>query len=177
VAKAVKAVGWEEVSTIRRDGYRIPDLAEVLHTIDLPVMVDIPSVKVLEASLAVVRTAKALDRCVFAGHTGAMAHLRLMSRSARIALSWAKRDLPSPELLARTKPEWFNPRWRLATPDVVDRMHAAGLGVSVWTVDRKRHIKRVLRAGVDAVISNQTARLVPMLAEAAGHEAPGRGGS
>jgi glycerophosphoryl diester phosphodiesterase len=87
-----------------------------------------------------------------------------MSPSARIALSWDRPELPGPELLAGTKPEWFNPRWRLAPPSVVDHLHEAGIGVSVWTVDRRRYMKRVLRAGVDAVITNRTERLVPLLA-------------
>jgi len=149
----------------------------VLRSIELPVMVDVPGVKVLEASFAVAAAAGALDRCIFAGHTGAMARLRQLSPSARIALSWAKRELPGPELLARTLPEWFNPRWRMAPPSVVDHMHEAGLGVSVWTVDRRRYMKRVLRAGVDAVITNRTERLVPLLARrAARSAAPGDGG-
>ncbi len=131
-------------------------------------MVDVPGVKVLEASLAVVVGARALDRCIFAGHTGAMARLRQISPAARLALSWAQRELPGPDLLARTRPEWFNPRWRLAPPSVVDHMHESGTGVSVWTVDRRRYMKKVLRAGVDAVITNRTDRLVPLL----DHRAP-----
>ncbi len=167
VAKPVKSVGWDKVSRIRRQGMRIPELAEVLRAIELPVMVDVPGVKVLEASYAVVVAAGAVERCIFAGHTGAMARLREMSPSARIALSWGRRELPSTELLARTKPEWFNPRWRLAPPSVVDHMHESGIGVSVWTVDRRRHMKQVLRAGVDAVVTNRTERLVPLLARRA----------
>ncbi len=42
-------------------------------------------------------------------------------------------------------------------------MHESGIGVSVWTVDRRRHMKKVLRAGVDAVVTNRTERLVPLL--------------
>ena len=96
VAKPVKAVGWDEVSMIRRKGYRIPDLAEVLGTVDLPVMVDVPGVKVLVAAFAVAERAGALDRCIFAGHTGAMAHLRQLSPKARIALSWASATCRAP---------------------------------------------------------------------------------
>ena len=164
VARPVRDLGWGEVSVIRRNGYRVPDLAEVLGTINLPVMVDVPGVEVLEASFAVARRARALDRCIFAGHTGALAHLRQMSRSARIALSWKRRGLPGPELLARTKPEWFNPAWHLVRPGAVDRAHAAGLAVSVWTVDSPWAVRWVLCAGVDAVVTNQTARLVSILA-------------
>jgi glycerophosphoryl diester phosphodiesterase len=42
-------------------------------------------------------------------------------------------------------------------------MHAAGIGVSAWTVDRPSAMSRVVRAGVDAVITNQTARFVSFL--------------
>ncbi len=163
VRKPVAEMAWDEVSAVGRRGYRIPRLAEALSAVALPLMVDVPSVTVLEASLIVVRAANALDRCVFAGHTGALVRLRQIAPAARIALSWDKRELPDAELLASTKPEWFNPYWPLATPRVVDQMHTAGLSVSVWTVDRKWQMRRVLTAGVDAVITNRTARFVSLL--------------
>ncbi|MGH9106376.1 MAG: glycerophosphodiester phosphodiesterase [Acidimicrobiales bacterium] len=160
VRKPVRGVEWAEVSAIRADGYRIPDLAEALDAVRLPVMVDVSATDAMEASLSVVRRARATDRCVFAGATSALLVLRRLSRTARIALTWDRRRLPQGGLLAATKPEWFNPHHSNATPKVVERMHAAGVGVSVWTVDRDPQIHRVLRAGVDAVISNRTARLV-----------------
>jgi glycerophosphoryl diester phosphodiesterase len=163
VNKAVAEMTWDEVSAVERRGYRIPRLAEVLSAIALPLMVDVPNVTVLEASIIVVEAANALDRCVFAGHTGALVRLRQIAPSARIALSWDTRELPDAELLASTKPEWFNPYWLLATPRVVEHMHTAGLGVSVWTVDRKWQMRRVMSAGVDAVITNQTARFASLV--------------
>jgi hypothetical protein len=75
VPRPVRAIDWKEVSAIRKGGYRIPDLAEVLAEVPLPIMVDVPSIEVLEASLAVVEAARAVDRCVFAGHTGALVRL------------------------------------------------------------------------------------------------------
>jgi glycerophosphoryl diester phosphodiesterase len=163
VRRPVAKMTWDEVSALGRCGSRIPRLAEALSAVALPLMVDVPSVMVLEASLAVVKGANALDRCVFAGHTDALVRLRQIAPSARIALSWEKFSLPHAELLASTKPEWFNPHWPLATRRVVDQMHTAGLGVSVWTVDRKWQMRRVLRAGVDAVITNRTARFVSLV--------------
>lgn len=163
--KPVAALTWDEVSAIRRDGYRVPDLAEVLDAVALPVMVDIPSTEVLEASFPVVEEAKALERCIFAGDTPALVRLRQISPTARIALSWEKRQLPSAELLARTKPEWFNPSWQLASRATVDQMRAAGLGTSAWTVDSPWAMRRVLRAGVDAVITNQAARFISVRRE------------
>jgi len=163
VRRPVSALDWDEVRSIRRDGYRIPDLAEVLATVPVPIMVDVPGVEVAEAALAVVQAAGESERCVFCGHTGALVRLRQMRPHVRIALSWDKHELPGRELLAATKPEWFNPRWPLATRQVVDHMHALGMGVSVWTVDRTRHISRALGAGVDAITTNRTARVVATL--------------
>jgi glycerophosphoryl diester phosphodiesterase len=162
-AKPIRALPWGEIAAIRRQGYRIPRLAEVFSSVQLPVMVDVPSIEVLDAAFGVAAKTNALDRCVFAGHTGALVRLRQRSKSARIALSWDKRRMPSSELLAQTRPQWFNPYWRLVGPDVVERMHAAGIGVSVWTVDRPSAMRRVVRSGVDAVITNQTARFVSFL--------------
>lgn len=163
--RPVAALTWDEVSAIRRSGYRIPDLAEVLDTVVVPIMVDIPSTKVLEPSYSVVESAKALERCIFAGDTAALVRLRQISPTARIALSWDKRRLPSAELLARTRPEWFNPGWHVASRATVDRMRAAGLGISVWTVDSPWAMRRVLRTQVDAVITNRAERFIAVRRE------------
>jgi len=160
VPKPVIEVEWDVVRTIRSGGYRIPDLTEVLAAVEVPVMVDVPSVDVLEASLAVVERAKAIERCVFAGNTEALRRLRQLAPSARIALTWDHPHLPEDGLLTETRPEWFNPYWRLVTPAVLEQMHKSGLGVSVWTVDGPSDIRKALDLGVDAVISNQVARLV-----------------
>ena len=141
VPKPVVEVEWDVVRTIRSGGYRIPDLAEVLAAVEVPIMVDVPSVEVLEASLAVVEGAQATERCVFAGNTEALRRLRQLAPSARIALTWDHRHLPEQGLLTETRPEWFNPYWRLVTPAVVEQMHESGLGVSVWTVDGPADIR------------------------------------
>lgn len=163
VDKPVRGVDWDDVRAIRRNGYRIPDLAEVLDALDVPVMLDMPDVEVLEAAVRVTETARAVDRCVFAGNIPALVHLRQAHRSARIALTWDRPRLPPTELLASAVPEWFNPCWRHATPEVVEWAHAGGLRVSVWTVDRRSRMRKVLRSGVDAVVTNHTARLVRLL--------------
>ena len=160
VRREVQSLSWDEVRAVRSGGYCIPDLAQVLAAVPLPVMVDVPSSAVLEASLAAAEGAGAAGRCVFAGHTAALRRLRRLRPAARIALSWDDRRLPTPELLAEVRPELFNPHWRLATPSVIERMHAAGIGVSVWTVDHPWLIGGVLRAGVDAIITNRTERVL-----------------
>src|SRR5690606_5002615 len=84
---------------------------------------------------------------------------------ARVLLSVAKRSgalLPREAVGAASARglAGINPDHRLIAPTVVEAAHAAGLWVSTWTVDEPEDIERVLRAGVDSLCGNHTARLV-----------------
>jgi glycerophosphoryl diester phosphodiesterase len=45
--------------------------------------------------------------------------------------------------------------FRLVTPQRVAAVHDTGRKVSTWTVDKPRHMDRVIGAGVDAIVSNR----------------------
>ncbi len=49
------------------------------------------------------------------------------------------------------------------TPEGVAKVHDAGLRVSAWTVDTDDAMERMVRDGVDAVVSNQVSALVAFL--------------
>ncbi|MHB1497653.1 MAG: glycerophosphodiester phosphodiesterase [Acidimicrobiales bacterium] len=157
-------IDGDEARSLRQEGYRIPSLEEVLDTVTLQVMVDLPDPRAAGPSWSVVRDAGAAERCIFAGNTSGLQHLRELSADLRIALTWDKIELPSRALIQGLRPEWWNPYYRLASPAAVEWAHTSGMGVSVWTVDSRRDIARVLDAGADAVISNQVARVVEELA-------------
>jgi glycerophosphoryl diester phosphodiesterase len=53
-----------------------------------------------------------------------------------------------------------------AHPRYVERVHARGHRVHVWTVDDEIDIKQVLALGVDAVISNRPRRVLRQLERA-----------
>jgi glycerophosphoryl diester phosphodiesterase len=53
-----------------------------------------------------------------------------------------------------------------AHPRYVERLHAQGNRVHVWTVDSDVDIKQVLALGVDAVISNHPRRVLRQLERA-----------
>lgn len=157
-------IDGDEARSLRQEGYRIPSLEEVLDTVALQVMVDLPDPAAAGPSWSVVRDAGAAERCIFAGNTSGLQHLRGLSPDLRIALTWDKIELPAPALLHELRPEWWNPYYRLATPAAVEWAHTSGMGVSVWTVDNRRDIARMLDTGVDAIISNQVARVIEELA-------------
>jgi glycerophosphoryl diester phosphodiesterase len=48
-------------------------------------------------------------------------------------------------------------------PHYVERVHAAGGRVHVWTVDEKADLELCVSLGVDAVISNRPARILGWL--------------
>lgn len=52
----------------------------------------------------------------------------------------------------------------LQHPDLVDRLHAAGLEVTVWTLDEPEHWAAAVALGVDGIITNRPDRLAGWLA-------------
>jgi glycerophosphoryl diester phosphodiesterase len=54
-------------------------------------------------------------------------------------------------------------RHNLAAPGIIDAAHSSGLSVSVWTVDREADMRRMIRLGVDCIITNYPDRLNRLL--------------
>ncbi|MFN8195319.1 MAG: glycerophosphodiester phosphodiesterase family protein [Nocardioidaceae bacterium] len=72
-----------------------------------------------------------------------------------------------PELveLARGFAHHLNPALGAVDPSTVLRLRDAGLGVSVWTANTHRQLRRALACGVDGVITDRPARLRPLVAQ------------
>jgi glycerophosphoryl diester phosphodiesterase len=147
------------VREIGRGHMRIPTFGEVLDEIDIPLMVDL-NAPTVEGALHEVRRAAAMARALFVtGDVGALRHMRQLAPDARIGLTWVKQEPPPPTLLQELGAEFWNPMFTLITPDRVAEVHGLGLKVSTWTVDKPRHMGRVVAAGVDAIVSNRIRRL------------------
>jgi glycerophosphoryl diester phosphodiesterase len=54
-------------------------------------------------------------------------------------------------------------RYNLATDVIVDSAHGKGLTVSVWTVDRESDMERMIKLGVDCIVTNYPDRLQRLL--------------
>lgn len=146
----------------------VPDLATALDAIPahVQVMVDYEESSVADPALDAVREAGALERAVFSGGNFA-GHRRIREREpdARIAATWTE-DAPIPDaLLDDLGAEFYNPSGnRLGRePSSVERMHARGTKVSVWTIDEPADMQFFLDLGVDAIITNRVAALVGLL--------------
>jgi glycerophosphoryl diester phosphodiesterase len=149
----VQAVGGASSST------RIPTLAEVLEEISLPLMVDFTKRDVVEGALAAVTAAgpATVARCLFVtGNVEALRLLRGLSSEVRIGLTWVEEGMPPSSLLIdELGAEYWNPMFSRITPQRVQAIHDLGLLVSCWTVDKKRDMRRLIGAGVDAMVSNR----------------------
>jgi glycerophosphoryl diester phosphodiesterase len=161
----------ERVLALRSDDGRalgIPDLGQALRAIPerVQVMVDFEERAVAEPALAAVLAAGALERCIFAGgcYDGHRA-IRARAPEARIACTWTSDAPVADALLDELGAEYWNPSGHVLArdPGQIERMHARGTLVSVWTVDRREDMQLVVEAGVDAVITNHVATLVDLL--------------
>jgi glycerophosphoryl diester phosphodiesterase len=167
VPRPVAETNLAEVRALGEGERRIPELAEVLAAVELPVMVDFTRADVVEPTLDVIRAAGALERCLFSGgNVEGHRLLRSLAPDARIALTWEERRLPTDALLDQLDVEYLNPPFSLVEARLLDAMRERSICVSTWTVDAPRELVRVLALGVDAVVTNRIDRLHAALAEA-----------
>jgi len=156
----------DELTTVRGpDGSGVPTLAEAARLITgagRQIMVDLPEPKAIPNAHAVLQDLGVMDDCLFAGRSPTM---RSEMPTARLALSWDDVALPEPATLDYYRPEYFNPHFQLLTAGIADLMHERGISVSVWTVDHPRDMAAVITQGADAVITNQIAELVALVAD------------
>jgi glycerophosphoryl diester phosphodiesterase len=160
VDRPVADLDLAELREVGQGPVRIPTLADALLHLEVPLMVDFTDGDVVPGALETVRGADAMARSLFVtGNVDALRALRARSPEARIGLTWTRPDPPPVPLLHELGAEFFNPMFRLVTPERVATVHDLGLKVSTWTVDEPRHMARVREAGVDAIVSNRIADL------------------
>ncbi len=86
------------------------------------------------------------------------ARLPWLRTSALFGDEWRGRDLLAPALAVGA--EAIHPGLRLVTPELVRRVHDAGLAVNVWTVNRPADMRRLIAWGVDGIFSDYPERVV-----------------
>jgi glycerophosphoryl diester phosphodiesterase len=159
----------------RRQHLGVPTLDEVLARYrDVPIIVELKvnTIEMAAATIDVVRRRAALDR-VCLGSFGRRVLRAVRRLEPAIATSAAREEvrwalyrswcgLPPrhPRYTAFQVPEWSGGT-RVVSPAFVDLAHAAGVAVQVWTVDTDEDARRLLRWGVDALITDRPDIIVP----------------
>jgi len=99
--------------------------------------------------------------------------MRRLAPEIRLAALYVGRPQSLAAIAHRAGASIVAPHHRLASARRVRAAHAAGLEVVVWTANRPRDWKRLIRAQVDGIITDDPAALAGYL-EDAGLRAGGR---
>jgi glycerophosphoryl diester phosphodiesterase len=179
----VRSMTLDQVKRLRIEGsHEVPSLREALDALSGKAMVDIevknipgePDFDAADEPL-VAATLRELDRSAFAGDLIIASFNPLsLARSKELApevptglLTHPVVDAAAALAFARTSGHrWVLPFVdRLPTPPdaLVEEAHGAGVRVGVWIVDDPRRGVELLRAGVDAVATNDPAAVVAAL--------------
>jgi glycerophosphoryl diester phosphodiesterase len=160
---------------------RIPLLSEVLEEFpDVRVNIDVKAPGAIEPLVRVIREHDAIDRvCVGSFSDRRLRAVRrlLGPRLATAAgpsevgaLRFAPSRLagwlrsPAAVLQVPTGHLWGGRRFDLVTPALVERVHASGKHIHVWTVDDAAEMHRLLDLGVDGIVSDRIDTLAEVLA-------------
>ncbi|MFB6718126.1 MULTISPECIES: glycerophosphodiester phosphodiesterase [unclassified Streptomyces] len=147
-------------------GGGVPTLREALLAAGAHrVMVDLPDSTddSVRKAVGVVRECGAGERAYYCAGADAMLRVRAADPSAEIALTWTTLAPPRAVLLDAVRPRWLNYRFGLVDRELTDRLHTDGLLVSVWTVDTRRTMRRLVRQGVDSITTNRVDALRALL--------------
>ena len=155
------------------DGHKVPALAEILDRFgpQIPFNLELkqstrgPYPGLPAAALCAVRQRELEPVTLFSSfYRGVLAELRAESEKARIALllspQWPEKPI---ERALALKAEAINPHFVMAKPDLIERAHAAGLAVYVYTVDDEEQMEQLLDAGVDGLFTNVPDRMRALL--------------
>ena len=167
-------VGACTLAELRAADPRIPDLEQVLDgfgaripfNLELKVGPDGPYPGLEEATLEALARRGLGETMLFSCFDDrVLERLRALDAGARLGVLVGRRRIPWPERCAALAAEavhfW---RGRIDAADV-ERAHAAGLAVHVYTVDEVAEMEGLLAWGVDGIFTNWPTRMRDLLAE------------
>jgi len=153
-------------------GIKVPTLAEVLlrfpgALFNIEIKQESPAME--KTTLEVIRKAGMVDRVLLASENDAiMARLRPLCEMQHIPTSYSYAELVSffawlqggcltsyhPPAAALQIPESYEGQ-TLITPQTIAAAHALNLEIHVWTINESADMERLLRTGVDGVMSDR----------------------
>jgi glycerophosphoryl diester phosphodiesterase len=158
---------WRDFAQLPSGTPRIEEVVEYANGNSL--FLDVEAKSSPNAAMPAEEYARTLARYV-APLAGRVALRSFNRRLLRMLYSFAP-DIPLIVLTRRSAVRWvgiakrtharaISPHHWLVTPGEVRRAHRAGLPVYAWTVNREREWLRMMRAGVDGIITDDPAALI-----------------
>ena len=160
--KAFDASGGREGFT----GEAIPTLEEVLElvaptamTVNIELKNSIePYPGIEEAILQIVEGHGMTERIIYSSFNHISAtRLARSSQRSRVGLLFSDVLAEPWDYAQRLDVTALHPNWRYVSfvPETIERCHALGLTINVWTVDNPETVRRLADLGADAVITNR----------------------
>ncbi|HEX8317100.1 glycerophosphodiester phosphodiesterase [Longimicrobium sp.] len=166
---AVAALSWPAIAQARAGGEPVPQLEEAAAWAAESgawVNVEIKSPGAEAASVASMEAAGVMERTVFSSFVPEV--IAELGRVAPHAVRYFLTERWDDEVRRTVHDLGAHgvcPHHSIATPSLLTELREAGLGVVVWTVDDPERIRELVRAGVDAVITNRPELGVAVLRE------------
>jgi glycerophosphoryl diester phosphodiesterase len=160
----ISAMPWSEVATARVDGAAaIPLLEDILGTWpELKVNIDCKSDRAVDALVATLRRADALDRVCVGAFSDSRVHRiraalgeRLCTSLGPVGVVMLRYGRPSRSNAHAAQVPVRQGRLTIVTERFVARAHSLGLHVHVWTIDDPAEMHRLLDLGVDGIMTDQ----------------------
>jgi len=119
----------------------------------------------LESSLlSIIHGARMENRaCILSFSARSISKVKTLDSSIKTALLISRRGKDPVKKTLNVPADELAILYKAATEPMVEAAHDRGLAVSVWTVDRKPDLERMIRIGVDRIITNYPDRLHRLL--------------
>ncbi len=169
----LEALGFSEWKHLRVGGEPIPTLAEVLHTTELEIDIEIKSHKLGRMGALVAATAKVVAESgraeeILVSSFDPFALMQFHRHQPDIALAYLFHDEQALPLRRGWVGSWtgasiLHPQHTLCTEARVKAWHAAGLPINAWTVDDPGELRRLAGLGIDGVFANDPRAAIAVL--------------
>ncbi len=166
-------LGFSEWKHLRVGGEPIPTLAEVLHTTELEVDIEIKSTKLGRMGSLVAATAKVVadsERAeeILVSSFDPFALMQFHRHLPDIALGYLFHDEQALPLRRGWVGSWtgagvLHPQHTLCTEARVKGWHASGHPINAWTVDDPAELRRLAALGIDGVFANDPGAAIAVL--------------
>lgn len=145
----------------------IPELFELFdflttNTLELNIEVkqcETRNEELVDRMLGLVREYGLVDRVFYSGFNHyTMLRIKEKMPEARVGLLYQSLIVKPWDYAAQIGADYLNPAYhyaRVLEGEFMTESHRAGIGVNVWTVDRKEEIRNFLNWGADSIISNR----------------------
>lgn len=153
------------------EGEVIPTLTEVLELARDKILVNIELKEpdIVKEVVEIIKKAEMIDQVIVSSFIHpALLVIKKLDPRIRTAILFGCYPVNLVGLASDALANFINPYFEAVDENMVKVAHEAKLGVMPWTVDDENHMKRLIKLGVDAIITNDVEKLLRVRKELLG---------